>query len=159
MPIWIRGLALVTGFYNFAFVGTIITALAEMAITTFDISDVGILPIPITRFVSGLGGVILIIHSVRLFMGIESSRRFQLRICGTAILCRLSLLIIQVAVFQPPVMLMLKFILFVLFVIALADIPLFLAFRTARVRALFAKAEAARLEREEYRELEKSMKM
>jgi len=156
---WVRVLTIVTGLYNFVFVGGIIRLLSQIAITALGLNDSHILPIPIARFVAGIVGMILIVHSVRLIMGIEANRVLQLWICGTAVLYRLSMFVVFLAVPQQTSMSLLHFVFAAMFMILLFDLPLFLAFRTPRVKASFARAEANRRERQQYREFQKLLKL
>lgn len=76
MKIWIRLIAIFTGIYNFAIGGNAILALAQIMIFAIGFNELG-LPLSTGRFVAGLGGILLIIHSVRLILGFQSAQRLQ----------------------------------------------------------------------------------
>jgi hypothetical protein len=158
MTIWIRLIALVTGVYNFAIGGRAILSLLQVLIFAIGLNDIG-LPLTTGRLVAGLGGIFLIVHSVRLIIGIQSAQRLQPWLCLSAVVSRLLIMPIQAWRFPQTVSALPKIAILILVAIAIFDVPLFFIFRSSRVRTAYAAAEVKRKERQEDRELQRSLKM
>lgn len=157
MNIWIVLLVIVTGIYNLAIGGRAILALAQILVFVIGLNEIG-LPLTTGRLIASLGGIVLIIHSVQLFLGYQAAQRRQPLLCISAIASRLLIIPIQVWRFPQTMEAIQRVTVLVAVTILLFDIPLLIAFLLPRVRAEYAEIEALRKQRQEDRELKRSIK-
>ncbi len=158
MNIWILLLAIVTGIYNFAIGGRVILALAQVIVFVIGLNEIG-LPLTAGRLIAGLGGIFLIIHSVRLFLGYQAAQRLQPWICLSAIASRLLIMPIQAWRFPETVESMPLIVILTVIPIVFFDVPLFFAFRLSRVRTAYAEMEVLRKQRQQDRDLKRRIKI